>query len=127
MAEHGTFIWNELISPDPEKSGAFYTELLDWTLQHADMGDAGTYTLFQNGGHNVAGLMAPPPGAPEGEARWHGYIAVDNLDAALARVPALGGTVLMPAKDIPDVGRICVIADPVGAMVSLMQPADPAW
>jgi len=127
MAEHGTFIWNELISPDPETSGAFYSALLGWSLRQADMGGSGTYRLFQNGGHDVAGLMAPPPGAPADTARWHGYIAVEDLDASLARVPALGGKVLMPATEIPDVGRICVIADPVGAVVSLMQPADPAW
>ncbi len=119
---HGNFVWNELISPDPEKSGAFYAALIGWTLRHADMGEAGTYTLFQNDGQDVGGLMAMPPGAP-GQAHWNGYIAVDDLDATLAKVPELGGTVLMPAKDIPDVGRIAVIADPLGAAVSLMQPA----
>jgi predicted enzyme related to lactoylglutathione lyase len=127
MTEHGKFVWNELISPDPAKSGAFYTALLDWTLQEADMGGGGSYRLFQNGGHNVAGLIATPPGAPEGQTHWLGYIAVEDLDAALTRVPELGGTVLMPAKDIPEVGRISVIADPVGAVVSLMQPAEPHW
>jgi predicted enzyme related to lactoylglutathione lyase len=68
MTEHGKFVWNELISPDPAKSGAFYTALLDWTLQEADMGGGGSYRLFQNGGHNVAGLIATPPGRHRADA-----------------------------------------------------------
>lgn len=118
---HGTFVWNELITPDPEKSSAFYAALIGGSLHHADMGAAGSYTLFQNDGKDVGGLMQTPPGAP-GKAHWNAYIAIDDLDAALAKVAELGGQLLMPAKDIPDVGRIAVIADPLGAAVSLMQP-----
>ncbi len=67
---HGTFVWNELISPEPKKSGAFYAALVGWTLRHADMGEAGTHTLFQNDGKDVAGLMATQPGAPTA-AHWN--------------------------------------------------------
>jgi predicted enzyme related to lactoylglutathione lyase len=49
---------------------------------------------------------------------WMGYFAVDNTDVALERVVAGGGEVKVPAFDMP-YGRMAVIADPFGAIVSI--------
>ena len=62
---HGVFSWNELTTPDPEAAGAFYAKLFGWTVQTMDMGEAGTYHLAQLGDRPVAGMMLPPPDAPE--------------------------------------------------------------
>ncbi len=52
---------------------------------------------------------------------WGCYVTVDQVDATVARVTALGGKVVVPAMDIPGVGRMAVIADPQGATLSVMQ------
>lgn len=54
---------------------------------------------------------------------WMTYIAVDDVDVALERTTANGGEIRAPAFDVPGVGRIGVISDPSGAVVSLMTPA----
>ena len=52
---------------------------------------------------------------------WNTWIAVDSVDAALEAATNAGGTVLMPAMDIPDSGRMAYITDPSGAAVGLWQ------
>src|SRR3546814_12168106 len=53
---------------------------------------------------------------------WLGYIAVEDVDASVAEIEARGGRVLMPAMDIPMVGRIAMVADPHGAPFYVMKP-----
>jgi predicted enzyme related to lactoylglutathione lyase len=120
--EPGTLAWNELITADP---GAikFYTDVLGLTTSTMDMGAGGDYTLFEVGGQQVGGSMAPPmPGIPN---HWQVYFAVDDTDAAAAKAAELGGTVQVPPFDTP-VGRIAVIGDPQGAVFSIIKLATQA-
>jgi predicted enzyme related to lactoylglutathione lyase len=71
-------------------------------------------------------MMNPTKADYENESkppRWNAYIAVEDIDAVASRVTELGGRVLEPVNDIPDTGKVCMIADPSGAMVLLMQPS----
>ena len=52
------------------------------------------------------------PGVPP---TWSQYVGVESVDEICAKVEACGGTIMMPAFDIPDVGRTSLIADPFGA------------
>lgn len=124
MAEHGTFIWNELVTPDQERSGSFFSELLGWGRREVAAGPRGTYTIFQHDGQDVAGMMNPTIDYTRSRpAQWFAYIAVDDIDACAARVEQLGGSLIEPPTDIPGVGRVCMLADPTGAaVVRLMQP-----
>jgi len=51
---------------------------------------------------------------------WGGYVTVDDVDASAKQAVTLGGKILLEARDIPNVGRFCVIADPQGATLSLI-------
>ena len=120
MAEHGSFVWNELATSDVEGAKSFFGELLGWSFRDVDMGH-GTYTIVQNAGSDAAGMMSldniEAPGVPP---HWMSYIAVDDVDARTGKVAALGGKVMREPFDIPNVGRMSVIADPSGAVVCLM-------
>ena len=116
------FIWHELVTTDQKKSGSFFSELLGWSSKEVDAGEFGTYTLFQKDGQDVAGMMNPTSNTPGDESYWHSYIAVDNVDDCAKRTSVHGGKVLVPPHDIPDVGRICIVSDPTGAITHLMQP-----
>ena len=50
---------------------------------------------------------------------WSIYFLVDDADAALAQVTALGGTVVEPAEDTP-YGRLATATDSTGAQFKLM-------
>ncbi|MCH8882283.1 MAG: VOC family protein [SAR324 cluster bacterium] len=124
MAEQpvqGTFIWHEINTPDAEGARKFYTELVGWESNTMEMGPGQTYTMFQNGGSDVGGIVAM-----EGE-QWKGvpphwmiYIAVDDVDAACEKVKQLGGAVRVEPMDIP-VGRLAVLTDPAGASFSVLK------
>ena len=125
--QDATFVWNELVTRDSAKAGAFFAELVGWTAETVDM-PTGAYTLFKKDGAPVAGMLdmrqhdipdAVPP-------HWMAYIRVPDVDASAARVAELGGTIVVPPMDIPTVGRFCVIADPTGAHVSLITMAEGA-
>lgn len=125
MSRHGTFIWNELVTTDQKRCGEFFGELLGWTVEEVDMGPLGTYTLFQQDGKEVAGMMNPTTDYSRSQPpRWMAYVAVDDIDACAKRVVELGGEVIAPPEDVPGVGRVCMIADPSGAAVCLMTPTE---
>lgn len=56
-------------------------------------------------------------------ARWSMYVLVDDVDACLQRTKELGGSVCVPAFDVPGVGRIARIDDPTGAGVYVIRMA----
>ena len=123
MSDQNPFIWHELVTADQPTSGAFFSQLFGWTRKEVDAGPFGTYTLFQINGHDVAGMMNPTPDTPgKGSSFWHSYIAVEDVDACATRASSLGGSVLVAPHDVTDVGRMCVVADPTGAVTHLMQP-----
>jgi predicted enzyme related to lactoylglutathione lyase len=121
--EHGALTWTELMSPDVSAAAGFYGAVLGWKTESMDMGEGGTYTLLMTGGEQIAGAMAPPmEGIPP---HWGVYFAVDDCDACVAQAESLGATVLNPPMDSPP-GRMAALADPTGAMFSVIQLAEPS-
>lgn len=118
----GTFCWNELATRDPAAALAFYSALFGWRSTERDMGEAGIYAILSLGGADLGGMyqLAGPrfEGVP---SHWLYYVSVSNADASVRRATELGGKVVMPAMDIPDVGRIAMLEDPVGAKFGVSQ------
>ena len=54
-------------------------------------------------------------------SHWDVYIAVDDIDAVVARVEQLGGTVVIQPFDVSDDGRIGRIEDPTGGVLNFWQ------
>ncbi len=117
--QNGTIAWNELSTRNMPECKSFYTKLLGWEAVDMDM-PTGPYTIFQNNGINVGGMMGMTPEMDHLPSHWMGYIAVADIDATLAEVEGLGGKVLYPATDIPKVGRFSLIQDPGGAAIALI-------
>ena len=56
-------------------------------------------------------------------AHWSMYVLVDDVDVCLRRTQELGGSVCVPAFDVPGVGRIARIDDPTGAGLYVIRMA----
>ena len=121
MNEKNPFIWQELVTPDQETSGAFFSKLFGWGLKQVDAGEFGTYTLFQKEGQDIAGMMNPTVDTPGKGSYWHSYIAVEDIDNYAKKTTELGGKVLVQPHNVPDVGLVCAVSDPTGAIIHLMQ------
>ncbi len=116
--KNGTFCWNELITTDTDKAGDFYSSLLGWTKE--PFSGEMPYTLFKTGDKEVGGMMARMPEMGDIPPHWMCYITVENVDESAKQVEDLGGKIICPPKDIPNVGRFTIIADPTGAAVGLI-------
>jgi predicted enzyme related to lactoylglutathione lyase len=118
MKQHGVFSWNELTTTDVPAAKAFYRDALGWDLNDIDSGM--DYTMARVGDREVAGIMPLPEGAQGMPPAWGSYVTVDDVEKRVARVESLGGKVVVPPQDIPNIGRFAVISDPQGAMLALI-------
>jgi hypothetical protein len=96
----------------------FYTALFGWTVQEMDMGPAGTYRLFMKGEIGVGGGMKAPPGVP---SHWLPYVSTDDTDAAAKKLVELGGKIMVPPTDVPEMVRFAVGMDPQGAAFGVVK------
>ncbi|MCX4691760.1 VOC family protein [Streptomyces sp. NBC_01408] len=121
----GTPCWIDLMVPDQQAALDFYCDLFGW---QGEIGPAetGGYSVCTLKGKPVAGIMKAmnPDGTvpdPMPPTVWTTYLATDSLDSTLKSVTDAGGTVMMPAMDVMELGRMAVIADPTGAVVGLWE------
>lgn len=114
----GTPIWVDLSSNDTGASARFYEGLFGWKADEPDE-QMGGYRLFRQGGKMVAGLgPIMNPGQPPA---WSTYVKVDDADAVTAKAGAASGTVLVPAMDVGEQGRMAIFQDPTGAVIGIWQ------
>jgi predicted enzyme related to lactoylglutathione lyase len=114
---HGAFSWFELMTTDIPAARDFYTKLFGWTTEEMPM-EGGSYTVIKVAGKGEGGIMNMPPNAQGMPPMWGIYVTVDDVDATAKKAQEIGGKIIMPPRDIPDVGRFCVIQDPQGATIA---------
>jgi uncharacterized protein len=121
---HGSFIWYELMSKDPDASKKFYDDVVGWNIGPKMPGGM-DYRMIVAPDGNVGGVLRLTDEMRQHGARptWLAYFGVDDVDATVAKVIASGGKVLMPAWDIPNVGRIAMVTDPQGIPFYVMRGA----
>lgn len=124
----GGFIWYELMTPDPQGSKAFYDSVVGWTISEGAPEFNGYRMIGRSDGKQAGGVLPLTEEMKEHGARpvWLGYIHVANVDAAVSAIEADGGKAMMPAFDIPNVGRIAMVTDPQGVPFYVMDPTPPA-
>jgi predicted enzyme related to lactoylglutathione lyase len=120
---HGQFCWNELRTRDAERAKKFYAETIGWSFEASSTPDGAAYWVATLGGKPVAGLfpLASPrfDGVPES---WMSFLAVDDVDARVAKALEAGAKLVMPVFDVPGVGRIAMLQEPSGAGVGWITP-----
>ena len=111
--EPGTMIWTELLTTDSNDAFDFYRDVLGMERGET-MGPMG-YTLMKVQGTEVSGIMQITPEMGEFPPHWTVYFAVADVNATITQAQSLGGTVIVPVQDIPNVGRFAGLMDPQGA------------
>lgn len=121
---HGSFIWYELMSKNPDASKKFYDGVVGWNIGPKAPGDM-DYRMISAPDGNIGGVLRLTDEMSKHGARptWLAYFGVDDVDDTVAKIVGAGGKVLMPAWNIPDVGRIAMVTDPQGIPFYVMRGA----
>jgi len=121
--KNGTFYWNELLTHDVPAAVAFYQDIMGWEISEVPMQHM-TYWVAKLDDQPVAGIMKMPDEIPQGTPpHWMAYIAVDDIDAKIAKAKSAGATVMSEPFDVPNVGRIAILKDAGNAVIGWMTPA----
>lgn len=111
----GRFVWHELMTPDPKAAVSFYGKVVGWQPKPYDKNP--DYTMLNYGGKGMGGVLKHDP-----PSQWLPYIATPNVDSTAREAVQIGGDVVKPAADIPDIGRFAIIRDPQGALFVAFTP-----
>ncbi len=111
--------WVDTEQQDPEAAQEFYGGLFGWTFTTVSPAGAPIYAIAALEGRDVAGL-GQAQGATPG---WNTYIAVDDADAAVAKLSAAGAEATDPGQAGP-FGRSVNLRDPAGVPFRLWQAGE---
>ena len=123
--EPGALCWVELNTRDPDAAVGFFHAVFGWQATQVggpvtEGGPGFDYLMLALGEVPVGGIIAMDENWPaEVLPHWMVYFAVEDCDAAAARVAELGGDVCVPPTDIPP-GRFAVVNDPHGATFTII-------
>ncbi|MFF8973790.1 VOC family protein [Streptomyces sp. NPDC014995] len=116
----GTPAWNEVLTFESAHVAKFYETVFGYERESVASDDL-DYVTLHVAGRPVAGVHGVGTTLPRDRGpHWMTYFEVADVDEALARVVALGGHVLKPARDSAH-GRVATVTDPEGARFSLIQ------
>ncbi len=118
----GDYSHLEIPADDPERAKRFYGEIFGWSF--SDMEGFPDYHLFQTPSGGAGGAVGRRNVNTRSQTMQ--YVEVDSIDAALARVAELGGTVLVPKEEVPGQGFFAVVSDSEGNEIGLWENPPPA-
>ena len=123
----GRFVWYDLLTSDTDAAVDFYTRLVGWSTAPWDTGGE-PYIMWTNNETPLGGVMLLPDEAKAVEAppHWMAYITVPDVKDAVARTIEKGGSVVVPATDIPNVGEFSILHDPQGGAFAAFMPLEMA-
>ena len=101
----GSFVWQELLTSDPDAAQPFYKSLIGWETSLWEEGEQ-PYTMWMKGEVAVGGLMTLPDeakamGAPP---HWLSYIGTPQVDATVEKAKGLGAKPLFRPDGHPQSG-----------------------
>ncbi|WP_353081510.1 VOC family protein [Tessaracoccus lapidicaptus] len=119
----GASVWYELMTSDYQAAKSFYAHVFGWRL--VPMGEQGgpfQYATNGEGDDAVAGLCDASTFIPSEvpTSFWRVYLGVENTDAAIDKIKALGGELVDGPMDSP-FGRLATVADDQGVMFQIIE------
>lgn len=121
---NGAPCWIDLMTSDTGKAKAFYGELFGWTFETGDQEKYGGYIMAAKDGKPVAGMMQKDEATAGMPDMWSTYLRSDDAAATTQAAARHGGQVYVEPMDVPDQGRMAMIADATGASIGVWQPGE---
>lgn len=125
MADH-TIVHFEIPAKDAKKLMKFYADLFGWKMEKVQWMD---YWLVETVPVDKQGRLARPGvngGLYQKDKETErmvpfNYISVESVDEYMEKVKALGGKIIIPKQEIPDIGWSAIAIDPEGNYFGIFQ------
>ena len=107
----------EILGNNPEELNKFYSKVFEWEI---DTNNPIGYGMVKSSGK---GSIGGGIGKVEGGLPPHAifYIEVDDVQTYLDKLSEMGGQVLVPKTEIPNMVIFALFQDPEGNKVGLVQ------
>jgi len=116
----GDWNWFELYVKNPKDSADFYHNAIGLEVALPTESNRKSEFVLSCAGEARGGI-APLPDSEDAKPSWLGVIRVADLDKALAKVPGLGGEVLVAPHTVEFGSRFAIILDSTGGTVGLVE------
>ncbi|MFD5765930.1 VOC family protein [Streptomyces sp. NPDC127049] len=116
----GAPCWLSLATRDLGAAERFYGAVLGWTFRPGKLEAGASYAVGERDGVPVAGIaaLAAELAVP---VAWTVFFAVEDADAAVARIRERGGTVGVGPVAYPPQGRVALATDRDGAAFAVWE------
>ncbi len=117
----GTIVWRDLTVADAETMRDYYAAVVGWRAEPVDMGGYADFSMVAPAtGETVAGVCHARDSNADLPPQWLMYVAVADLDAAVAACLAHAGDVVTGPRSLAG-GRFAVLRDPAGAVLAVYE------
>jgi uncharacterized protein len=106
----------EIMGRNAARLQKFYADLFGWQVNVPAGPELGFYAVVAA---DSSGLPVGIGQEPAGNPRTMAYVRVPDLQATLDRAVSLGGKVVVPPTEIPDVVTFAHFLDPDGNQIGL--------
>jgi predicted enzyme related to lactoylglutathione lyase len=104
----------QVLSPDPEASESFLTQLFGW---RTDRNNPLGYREVTAGDGGIHGGIWPAPQGAQPFVQL--FVKVDDIDASIEKAQALGARVIVPKSVLPGGDAMAVLLDPLGMPIAI--------
>jgi len=121
-----TIVHFEIPAQDVEKLKQFYEQVFGWKITQypspLDYWVIQTVPVDENGVPQRPGINGGMFRKLEAGIKPINYFTVESINDFLAKIEKLGGKVISPKQEVPNVGWIAAAEDPEGNQFALIQP-----
>lgn len=124
----GVPCWTDTQQSDPAAGAEFYSGLFGWECENIMPTESGSpYFVGRIDDKDAGAVGSVPDDAPadeEWQPVWNTYVWVEGADDAAAKTTELGGKVITAPFDVPQAGRMAVLADPDSAVFCVWEAGE---
>ncbi len=120
--DHGAIVWQDLIHK-AEELRDFYCRVVGWDAEPVDMGSYSDFNLKSADGTVRAGICHARGTNANIPPQWLLYASVRDLNHSIQECHSGGGKVIDGPRMMGR-NRFCIIQDPAGAVIALIEAAN---
>lgn len=125
-----TVVHFEILANNTEKLKKFYSGVFGWKIEEGSEDMSGSMEYWLLGTVPADKQMRPlRPGINGGlykktnqDVKPINYISVESADEYIEKIKKLGGKILVPKQEVPQVGWTAIAVDPEGNQFGILQP-----